>query len=373
MSQSSVERPEVEAARLLLDRMGISMADLLDAQPPRPKAPTFAEYVPVVAAAVSPGTRKAYGSYWDRVVQAWGDRPIDEPRPSEIEQLRSQVQANIVPRRNSRGGRSAAEHLVAALRCLYRRAVADGYLEATDNPALKVDKPRRLPSTRRAIGDTRLAEINEGAAATGDDPGLDSLPIRLHTERPAAVAERSRFACVMWMQTSACSSFGRRPGRPGGRQPVSPTLVRHLLAHQAERGPEDRDGPLLRYRDGRPLTYRRYDHLWVRIGQQLRWVQHVGHGVSDIASAAVSGVGAGDRVAECPLDPGQGGVPEPMRTDLLRRDPRQMHAEPRPQVVIPATGQWPAIAVAGSCRHAFHRRVLRNAQATRPNARFGRD
>jgi hypothetical protein len=196
MSQTSVGRPEVEAARLLLDRMGISMADLLDVRPPRPRAPTFAEYVPVVAAAVSAGTRKAYGSYWNRVVQAWGDRPIDKPRPSEIEQLRSQVQANVVARRNSRGGRSAAEHLVAALRCLYRRAVADGHLDVADNPALKVDKPRRLPGTRRAIGDPpRLLRRTTDLAADvlgqpldlqrgwfGDPPRApalaDSLPVR---------------------------------------------------------------------------------------------------------------------------------------------------------------------------------------------------
>src|SRR5436190_23271679 len=59
--------------------------------------------------AVSAGTRRAYGSYWNRVVQAWGDRPIDEPLPSEIEQLRAKVQANVAARRNSRGGRAAAE------------------------------------------------------------------------------------------------------------------------------------------------------------------------------------------------------------------------------------------------------------------------
>ncbi|MGI5151511.1 hypothetical protein ACQEVC_34985 [Plantactinospora sp. CA-294935] len=47
------------------------------------------EYVPIVAAAVSPGTRRAYGVYWNQVVQAWADRPIDEPLPSEIEQLRA--------------------------------------------------------------------------------------------------------------------------------------------------------------------------------------------------------------------------------------------------------------------------------------------
>ena len=148
---------ELAAARLLLERMGICPADLLHVQPARPPAPTFAEYVPIVAAAVSSGTRRAYGSYWNRVVQAWGDRRIDEPRPSEIERLRAQVQAGVVVRANGRGGRSAAEHLVAALRCLYRRAVADGYLDAADNPAVKVDKPPRLPSSRRAIGDARLA------------------------------------------------------------------------------------------------------------------------------------------------------------------------------------------------------------------------
>jgi hypothetical protein len=103
MSQAVASRPELEAARLLLERMGISPADLLGVRPTRPSAPTFAEYVPVVAAAVSSGTRRAYGSYWKRVVQAWGDRRIDEPRPSEIEQLRAQVQLNVVARRNARG------------------------------------------------------------------------------------------------------------------------------------------------------------------------------------------------------------------------------------------------------------------------------
>ena len=32
------------------------------------------------------------------------------------------------------------------------------------------------------------------------------------------------------------------------------------------------DGQLLRYADGRPITSRRYDHLWTRIGQHLPWV-----------------------------------------------------------------------------------------------------
>jgi integrase/recombinase XerC len=75
--------------------------------------PTFAEYVPVVSATVTDGTRKAYGSYWNRVVEQWGTRRLDEPTPSEIKQLVTYVRANAVPRRNARGGRSAAENLRA--------------------------------------------------------------------------------------------------------------------------------------------------------------------------------------------------------------------------------------------------------------------
>ena len=101
----------VDAAMLVLERMGLTPADLLAAPAARPAAPTFAEYVPVVSALVSDGCRRAYGSYWNRVVDQWGSRRIDEPTPSEIRQLVQHVRANVVPRRNSRGGRSAAEHL----------------------------------------------------------------------------------------------------------------------------------------------------------------------------------------------------------------------------------------------------------------------
>ena len=191
----------VDAAMLLLERMGLTPADLLAAQAARPAAPTFAEYIPVVSALVSDGCRKAYGSYWNRVVDQWGSRGIDEPTPSEVRQLVQHVRANVVPRRNSRGGRSAAEHLIAALRCLYKHAEEDGLID----PAGKVDKPRRLPSTRRAVADKRLAEINHAAATTGDDPELDTLLLRPHTET----------ACFSWGQfghSGTCLMFPQFSG-----------------------------------------------------------------------------------------------------------------------------------------------------------------
>ena len=42
-------RPVVDAAMLVLERMGLTPADLLFAPAARPAAPTFAEYIPVRA------------------------------------------------------------------------------------------------------------------------------------------------------------------------------------------------------------------------------------------------------------------------------------------------------------------------------------
>ena len=184
------------------------------------------------------------------------------------------VKANAVPRRNSRGGRNAAENLISALRCLYQRAVDDGLIDEKDNPARKVDKPRRLPSTRRALDDAQLAEINQVAATTGDDPELDTLILRLHTEtacrRGGALALRPRD-----LDREQCLVLLREKGETFRWQPVSPTLMAALVKHAEERHAPP-DGQLLRYRDGRQITERRYDGLWVRIGRELPWVRTQG-------------------------------------------------------------------------------------------------
>ncbi len=261
---------DLDAARLLLARLGVSPTDLMAATPHRVPAPTFANYIPIVEAAVSSGTRRVYGSYWNGIIEHWGTRRLDEPTPSEILQLAEHIKINVVARRNGRGGRGAAEHLIAALRCLNRHAENDGHIPAGDNPARKVAKPRRLPSTRRAVPDTRLAEINHVAATTGNDPALDALLLRLHTEtacrRGGALALQRAD-----LDPDQCLIRLREKGETVRWQPVSPTLMTYLLQHAKQRS-APAHGQLLRYTDGRPITSRRYDHLWVRIGRQLPWV-----------------------------------------------------------------------------------------------------
>ena len=52
----SPQQAAVDAALLVLKSMGLSPADLAGAPSSRPPVPTFAEYVPVVAATVTKGT-----------------------------------------------------------------------------------------------------------------------------------------------------------------------------------------------------------------------------------------------------------------------------------------------------------------------------
>jgi hypothetical protein len=86
----------VDAALLVLKSMGLSLEDLAASPRDRAAVPTFAEYVPVVSAGVTDRTRKAYGSYWNRVVGEWGSRRLNEPTPSEIKQFAKDVKEKAI-------------------------------------------------------------------------------------------------------------------------------------------------------------------------------------------------------------------------------------------------------------------------------------
>ena len=239
----------IAAARLLLKKMGVDPADLLQDPAAAPEIPTFADYIPRVSRAVSAGTRRLYTTYWNRVVDAWGPRLITEPSPLEISQFAEDIKANVVHRRNARGGLAAAEHLIGALRCMYNHAVADGFLPEAENPAARVPKPRRPPASRMALPDGRLAEISAVAASTGDDPALDALIIRLHSE----TACRRGGALALTpedLDPGHCLIRLREKGGTERWQPVSPTLMTHLLAHAESRGGLDSGDTAPAVRDG---------------------------------------------------------------------------------------------------------------------------
>jgi integrase len=133
-----------------------------------------------------------------------------------------------------------------------------------------VAKPRRLPSTRRALTAHELDQIN-AAPTSGNNVVLDALLLRLHTEtacrRGGALALR-----LADLDIDSCLVQLREKGSTVRWQPVSAALAAALADHAGCRGAVLPDDGLLRYRDGRALTSRRYDHLWKRLGARLPWV-----------------------------------------------------------------------------------------------------
>jgi integrase len=179
----TVDAVRIATARQVLAQLGVTLADLATADPdPQALLPTVAEYLPRVRAAAGSGGRRTYGSYWQRMAAEWGERPLDTVRASDIEALQREAIATARPRRNGRDGRHAGEHVIAAARALFNRAIADGLTPAGASPAHRVSKPRRLPSPRRALLAEELEQINRVARTSGNDAILDALLLRLHTE-----------------------------------------------------------------------------------------------------------------------------------------------------------------------------------------------
>ncbi|MGO9083354.1 MAG: tyrosine-type recombinase/integrase [Streptosporangiaceae bacterium] len=134
---------------------------------------------------------------------------------------------------------------------------------------------RRLPAPgamNQVSGrlEEQLGSTEEVGIAAITASELDTLLLRLHTEtacrRGGALALRPAD-----LDAEQCLVLLREKGETTHWQPVSPTLMARLVEHGRERH-APWDGQLLRYADGRPITYRRYDHLWKRIGGQLPWV-----------------------------------------------------------------------------------------------------
>ena len=169
----------VRAARLLISQLGLTPEDLMWIPV---DLPTFRDYVPHVIAASGTGATRTYSTYWTRITETFGDRRLDEVTPSEIEGLMRHLVENRHIRRNDRGGHSVAEHLLAAMRAIYNRAINDNLLPPQHNPAARVPKPRRRPTTRHALTTNEVTALADAVTTGGHDAVLDTLLFRLHLE-----------------------------------------------------------------------------------------------------------------------------------------------------------------------------------------------
>jgi integrase len=116
-----------------------------------------------------------------------------------------------------------------------------------------------------------LEQINAVARISGNDTIFDALLLRLHTE--TACRRGGALGIQLHnLDTDRCLIQLREKGNTVRWQPITPALTNGLADHAAARGTVLPTDALLRSRNGRPLTGRRYDQLWKRLGDRLPWV-----------------------------------------------------------------------------------------------------
>jgi integrase len=185
-------------------------------------------------------------------------------------------------------GRASRESCVAALRALFRRAVAAGIVSG--NPAAALTKPRRVRSRRRALDDHELAELIDSVRTTSRDPDLDLVVIRFHLESGA----RREGALNLWrrdLDSKRPTVWLREKGDSEREQPVSPSLVALLAQHTDGRGTGAVDDNVFRTATGAAMSARRYDTIFDRARTCIDWADRTPVSAHVLRHTAITAVG----------------------------------------------------------------------------------
>ncbi|WP_053718033.1 site-specific integrase [Saccharothrix sp. NRRL B-16348] len=264
----------VRVALQLLDQLNLTPTDLVDVVAAR-RMPTFAELVPKAIEAMPEGSRRTYRTYLNKLLEVWGPRRLDEFDAEEARRFLTYTQETAQVRRTGTGGGGAAQHARRALSWLYRYAEEHEFISSRQNVIKLIPTPPSSQSRRHALSPQLVADILAAARGTGVDPTLDALILRFHLETAArtggALALRVR-------DLNPDQSLVRLHEKNSMQrwQPVSPTLMEHLLHHARDRGARDEDDGVLRYADGTALARPHYEKLWRRVGRYVESVRVLG-------------------------------------------------------------------------------------------------
>lgn len=260
-----------------IEAMGLTLDDLLAVSgrevAERTTGPTLAEYVPMVADSYQPRSQRTYNSYWTLTVELLGDIALERVTVDDLLNVVDEAARRANQRRAGSDGRASRESCVAAMRAVFTRAHKAGLVSM--NPALLIDKPRRLPNRRRALNQAELNDLWAAVAATTKDPELDLLLLRFHLEsgarRMGAINLRMKdldhARQTIWLR----EKFGAQR-----EQPISRSLLCAVGDLAAARGSTCADAQAfvtLRRVGGvlTPVTDRTYDRIFTRVQAHVEW------------------------------------------------------------------------------------------------------
>ncbi len=277
---------QFEATREDLERI----AGTLSASP----VPTLAEFAGQVLDLLGGRTLDTYRHHILRLVDEFGHRRLDEVQPLELERLAVQTRRDAVELRDARHGFGAQESFVNATRFVFVCAHKAGHLR--DNPASGLARPRRRRSARRALSSDELAALFAAVLATSRDPELDLLIVSFARE---TACRREGILNLRLADVQPIPSVMLYEKFEEQREiPISAQLEKALRAHSEAR-PSNGVDTVFRYRDGQPLTDRRFDTIFRRLGDHLPWAKSLGVSLHWIRYSTLTDIrmSSGERVA----------------------------------------------------------------------------
>jgi integrase len=189
---------------------------------------------------------------------------------------RARAGKKLAPKATS--GSGARETAIGAARALFEKN-----LEHTGgvNAAAPIRKGKRRGNSRYSMDDFELIELAHLTATGGDDPELDLLLLEFgvatgaRREGPLALE-------IQWLNRTTQMIAVADKYATRVEMPVSAELIDALIAHAISRGGErcdpasanyDPHAPVFYYRNGTPLTSRRFDTLAARWQKNLEWAR----------------------------------------------------------------------------------------------------
>lgn len=180
-----------------------------------------------------------------------------------------------------------------ATRFLFTCAQKAGHLR--ENPSAALTRPRRRRSVRRALSSDDLAALFDAVMATSRDPELDVLILSFARE---TACRREGILNLRTGDVQPAPSVMLYEKFDEQREiPISEQLEQALRTHVRTR-PSSNDA-VFQYRDGQPLTDRRFDTLFKRIGEHLPWARSLGVSLHWIRYSTLTDIrmSSGERVA----------------------------------------------------------------------------
>jgi site-specific recombinase XerD len=248
-----------------------------------PASPTVATFRPRVLQLCPAKSLGTYRAGFNRLTERFAPLPLAAVRAADLchhrDEIRRAVGVARVAHAEAHGrallsydpdahGQGAAENYVRAVRFFFRCAVADGHLDRS--PASDLHPPARLPAPERALSEQELTTLRRVAATSGRDPELDVLLLDFlrHT---AARREGALNLRLAQLHRDRLAVTLTEKGGKSRTLPLAGGLLERLSVFAAQRGARRAHDQVFRFRDGTPMTRRRFNALFDRLDRHCAW------------------------------------------------------------------------------------------------------